>query len=90
MTSHVNVMISRQRRSMHAAADAAGHGRPRKSVGPSRASGQVACKVSTWRNPRDKPRASGAHQQDGGRAPYEGPDQELAVQLERWAAPPPP
>lgn len=63
---------------------ASGQGRARKSLGTPKS---VACKVSAWRNPRDKPSrassASAADKPEATRCKYEGPDQDLAAQLER-------
>jgi len=69
--------------------------------GSKAAASSVPCKVSAWRNPKDKPgkdrnSTSSYHQQreqdrqDTGRSRYDGPDQELAAQLERSAIHPPP
>ena len=66
----------------------AGNSRARKSLGGAKSSANTAsCKVSAWRNPKDKPsRVSSAQKPDKAdaqRSRYEGPDQDLAAQLER-------
>ena len=66
----------------------AGNSRARKSLGaPKTGVNTASCKVSAWRNPKDKPsRISSAQtpdRSDSQRSKYEGPDQDLAAQLER-------
>ena len=66
----------------------AANSRGRKSLGAHKSSmNTAACKVSAWRNPKDKPsRVSSAQtpdRSDSQRSKYEGPDQDLAAQLER-------
>ena len=62
--------------------------------GGKNAAASVPCKVLAWRNPKDKPSkdrsSTSSYQQqreqdrqDTGRSRYDGPDQELAAQLER-------
>ena len=53
---------------------AAGNGTPGRS--------SVNAKVDTWRTPKEKPRASLGG--PGCASMFEGPDQELATQLERY------
>ena len=62
-------------------------------MGGGKPANNVPCKVSAWRNPKDKPgrdrSSTSSYQQqqqdrqDTGRSRYDGPDQELAAQLER-------
>ena len=65
----------------------AGNARARKSLGAAKGGlNTAACKVSAWRNPKDRPSKIGGPPPDKSdlqRSKYEGPDQDLAAQLER-------
>lgn len=62
-----------------------GHSKARRSLGVGKSA--VTCKVSAWRNPKDRPNRAGSVQTPDklelSRTRYEGPDQDLAAQLER-------
>ena len=61
----------------------------RKSMASNSRNSNVQAKVSAWRDPKDKPQRQSTNAQAATPAragpQYEGPDQQLAEQLERWA-----